>query len=173
MLEEPKKIGEGGDYETLEDALRNQQPGVSLSLPPGEQVFDEPVIINKSFALLSGSQEPAVIKAPLIKFDMEPSVFCVCTNVKFIGKIEIVNGSTVTFEDCHFYCEEECPAIVTVTDSSPTFRICHFHDFAGVGVNYFGTKGGIITDCTFENISGEMIMKNDNAKPFSDHNTKK
>ena len=174
MFEIQKKVGDDGDFQTLDEALKSEETGVTLLISSEkEHVFTDKLVINKSFALQSFDDNLATIKAPQIVFEMLPNVFCSCTKLKFIGQVEVIGGSTTSFELCHFYCNDEASSIVNVRDSSPTFRMCYFHDFNGAGVSYYGTRGGMIFDCVFENVSGEMIQCNDKARPMSEHNSKK
>jgi hypothetical protein len=173
MTDKVITVGPDGDFPTLSEALPRHESGWAIVLKPGEHLFSDPIVFTASMFLQSAEGEPAVLTGPLITFDMPPNVFVVVTNISFRCRIEIRGGSTVSFEACRLTYPGQAPAIVAVFDSSPTFRLCHFCDFAGVGVDYFGSKGGILTDCIFENVAEDPTRRNNRARPFIDHNTVK
>lgn len=167
-----KKIGPNGDYTDFLTALSEAQDSTTLLLSPGTYSFNDTVLINKAVAIQVESGEPVIFKAPLFKVEADPSLFILFTSINFEGHVEVSGGSTVSFEACYFTCPEGTESIVSVDNSSPNFRLCHFHDFNGVGVSYSGDKGGIITDCVFEKITGEAIKKG-TARPYNEHNVVK
>ena len=170
MFENAEIIGPEGKYKTIEEALTNCAEKTALLLSPGVYESHEPLSIPRALTLQAENPGDVTIKAPAIIFDLAPQVFIVVTNINFDGNVTISGGSTVSFEHCTFTAHDK-DAIVTVTDSSPNFRYCTFRDFPGVGVSYNGSRGGIITDCTFDGVKGEAIVKNQAARPFNEHNT--
>ena len=173
MFENSQIVGPEGAYKTLEEALAKCTEKTALLMTPGEHACTGPIAITPAVTALQAENPGEVtIKAPTISFDLMPSAFLVVTNINFDGNVVISGGSTVSFEHCSFTAHDG-DAIVTVTDSSPNFRFCTFREFTGNGVSYNGSRGGIITDCTFENVKGESIVKTGQARPLTEHNTVK
>jgi len=174
MFEVDQTVGIDCDYPNLKEAMSKIEPGIHLLLKPGEHKFDETVLINKNVALQSDHEEEfATVMAPEILFDAGPEVFMVVTHVRFVGHVVISGGSTVCFEGCEFSStNEEFNSILQVKSSAPTFRMCRFYDFSKHAIEYLESRGGICTDCIFENIraTGDPIIKGPGAKPFHEHN---
>ena len=177
MFEKQKTVGEGCDFATLPEALEKAESGTHLLLKPGEYKFTENIVFKKALAIQTDDDNLiATISAPQIIFDMEPSVFVVCSRISFNGHVIMKSGTTATFEVCNFtspYTDEN--AICTIISSAPTLRFCTFSDFPKHAIEYCESKGGICTDCTFVNIKceGDPIKINPPARPFHEHNHRK
>lgn len=174
MFEKFKTCGPDGDYHDLITALRDIPENYGLALKKGiEYTYTEPIIINRSVAIQPAIEEPIKIIAPSFQFSAPSNAMVVANLIDFVGKVEITNGSTCSFDRCSFTCPEPGNAIMTVTDSTPNIRMCRFYDFPGYGVEYLNSKGGIITDCVFEKIGKDPINKVGEAKPYHQYNTVK
>ena len=171
MFSVVKSCGPDGDYQDLVIALKELPDGEALVLKKGGVYsFTEPLTFRRTIVLQPETEESITITAPLIKFDAPPKIFMVMNLINFVGKVEVTGGSTVTFDRCSFTCPSESNAIITVTDSSPNIRMCHFHDFPGYGLEYLNSKGGILTDCVFEKIGKDSFVKIGAAKPYHSNN---
>jgi len=131
-----------GDYETLEEAIKNASPGAVIILDIGTYELTEETAINKSLSLIGTDPVKTIIHR-----ENEDVVLRFEDNIKFFAE-----GITFTRKGT------EPGSIIVIEKGDVSFNNCIFSNGRphpdesnwGSGLFYYGTSKGTVTNCIAE-----------------------
>ena len=164
----------GGDYQTINEALRHAAPGARMLVRPGW--YDESVVLNQSVEIIGdGRREDIVLTSARASCVQMLTAEATVRGLTLRGRagnggerffaIDIPQGRLL-LEDCDISSETLSCVGIHNPMTDPVIRRCAIHSGADSGVYVFESAAGTIEDCDIYGNANVNVAVTQKARPI-------
>jgi len=163
----------GGDYQTINEALRHAAPGARLLIRPGW--YDENIVLNQSVEIVAdGRREDIVLMSARASCVQMLTAQATVRGLTVRGRaggggesffaVDIPQGRLL-LEDCDISSETLSCVGIHNPMADPIIRRCAIHSGADSGVYVFESAAGTIEDCDIYGNANVNVAVTQKARP--------